>query len=141
MKKPRLSFIWGMIMFILVAGIYAGGYLFYKDYTEKVAHFVSQNKYINGYIARKSSTLQNNLRKLESTLDELKTANTREQKRILTRVDTITEEIQEWKDEYTTSLDEIKENYSSSVERLQTNIEQLKNIDLGEISVKKNIKE
>jgi len=137
MKKPRLSFIWGIIMFLLMAGIYAGGYLFYTDYTQKVNYFISQNQ----YIAKKNSGLQSNLRKLENVLENLKTANTRQQKRILAEVDKITGEIQEWKNEYDASLEEMKQGYSASIDKLQISIEELQKIDLGKISVEKDIKE
>ena len=127
MKKPRVSFVFGAIMFTLIFVGYFMGYQFYEEHTQKFIYLNSQTR----FIAKKHLNLQKNLTKLTIALNDLKTANRRERKDILSRVknitgeiQSITGEIQNWKKEYTTSLDKIK-----------TDITDLTRVNLGKISV------
>lgn len=122
MKKPRASFVFGAIMLTLIFCGYFMGYQFHEEYTQKFAHLVSQNQ----FISKKYSLLQKNLTKLTLILKDLKTANRRERKDILSKIESITAEIQNLEKEYTVSLDEIK-----------TNLTDLTRVNLGKISVGK----
>ena len=122
MKKTRISFVFGAIMFTLIFVGYLVGYQFCKENTQKITHLISQNQ----LIVKEYSNLQKNLTRLTFILKDLKTANRRERKNILSKIESITGEIQNWKKEYSASLNKIK-----------TDITDLARVDLGKISVKK----
>ncbi len=126
MKKPRVSFVCGAITFTLLFVGYFFGYQFYTEHTKKFAYLSLQNQ----HILKKQLSLQNNLAKLSIALKDLKTANRREKKNILSKIEIITGEIQNWKTEYTTSINAVKKD-----------IADLTKVDLGEISVDKKIQE
>ncbi len=123
MKKPRIVVVATAIMFILIIAIYSLGYLFYVEYTQRLACIDSQNQ----IILKKHLRLQNSLVKLEMLFDDLKTAGRRQKKEILEKIGVITGEIRNLKDEYAASLDKVK-----------TDIKNLSEIDLGKISVDKS---
>jgi len=112
----------GAIMFTLIFVGYFMGYQFYEEHTQKFTYLDSQNQ----FILKEYLNLQKNLTRLDIALKDLKTANRRERKDILSKIESITGEIQNWKKEYTTSLYKIK-----------TDINNLTRVDLGKISVKK----
>lgn len=125
MKKPRVSFVCGAITFTLLFVGYFFGYQFYTEHTQKFAYLNLQNQ----HILKKQLSLQNNLAKLTIALKDLKTANRREKKNILSKIEIITGEIQNWKTEYTTSINAVKKD-----------IADLTKVDLGEISVDKKLR-
>ncbi len=125
MKKPRVSFVCGAIIFTLLFVGYFFGYQFHTEYTQKFAYLSLQNQ----HILKKQLSLQNNLAKLSIALKDLKTANRREKKDILSKIEIITGEIQNWKTEYTTSINAVKKD-----------IADLTKVDLGEISVDKKLR-
>ncbi len=125
MKKPRVSFVCGAIIFTLLFVGYFIGHQFHTEYTQKFAYLSLQNQ----NILKKQLGLQNNLAKLSIALNDLKTANRREKKNILSKIEIITGEIQNWKTEYTTSINAVKKD-----------IADLTKVDLGEISVDKKLR-
>ena len=122
MEKPRLSFVLGLTAFTLIAIGYILGYSFYTDHSLKINYLECQNKFImNKYLS-----LQKNLVMLDNALDNVRTANREEIKSLLTKISNITEEIQDWRNEYTTFLDNVKKG-----------ITDLTSVDLGEVEVEK----
>lgn len=122
MKKPRVSFVCGAIMFFLIAVGYILGYGSYVECTQKLNNLELQNQFISA----KHLSLQKSLIILNSSLKDLKTANRRERKEILSKIEGITGEIQNWRNEYNTFLNRIKED-----------INNLANVDLGKVEVEK----
>lgn len=136
MKKPRVSFMCGAIMFLLIAVGYLLGYGSYVECTQKLNNLELQNQFISA----KHLSLQKSLIILNSSLKDLKTATRRERKKILSKIEgitgeiqnitgeiqNITGEIQNWRNEYNTFLDRIKED-----------INNLANVDLGKVEVEK----
>ena len=120
MEKPRVSFMCGAIMFTLIAVGYLLGYSSYVEHTQKLNDLELQNQ----FISMKHLSLQKNLRILNSALEDLKTANQRKRKEILSKIEGITGEIQNWRNEYNTFLNSIKEG-----------IDNLTNVDLGKVEV------
>lgn len=121
-KKPRGSFVCGAIMFTLLFVGYFMGYQLYTEHSQKLTYLNLQNqRIITNY-----SSLQNNLAKLNIAISDLSTANRREKKDILSRIEVITGKIQQWKTDYTTSINAVKKE-----------IKDLTRVDLGKISVDK----
>lgn len=123
MEKPRVSFIVGLIAFALIAIGYILGYNFYTDHSLKINYLESQNQ----FIMNKHLSLQKNLVLLDNALDDVRTVNRQEVKALLTKIGNITEEIQDWRNEYTAFLDSVKEGINS-----------LTSVDLGEVEVEKD---
>jgi len=120
MENPRVSFVCGAIMFTLIAVGYLLGYGSYAEHTEKLNNLELQNQ----FISTKHLSLQKNVIILTSALEDLKTANRRERKEILSKIEGITGEIQNWRNEYNTFLNSIKEG-----------IDNLTNVDLGKVEI------
>lgn len=120
MKKPRVSFVCGAIMFTLIAVGYLIGYSSYVEHTQKLNNLELQNQFVSS----RHLSLQKSLIILNSALEDLKTANRRERKEILSKIEGITGEIKNWRNEYNTFLDSIKED-----------INNLTNVDLGKVEV------
>ncbi len=126
MKKPSTEFIIGAIVFTLIAAGYLTSYQFYAECTNKINGLEYQNQ----FILAKHLVLHTNLTKLGSALEELKTANRRKIKKIVSKIDGITGEIQNWKKEYDAFLSNINES-----------IDNLTKVDLGKVEVEKRDKQ
>ena len=121
-KKPRVSFVCGAIIFTLLFVGYFMGYHFYTEHSQKLIYLNHQNQ----RIIKNYSLLQSNLAKLDVAIKDLSTASRREKRDILSKIETITGEIQKWKIDYTTSINAVKRE-----------LEDLTKVDLGKISVNK----
>ena len=93
MKKPRVSFVCGAIMFTLIAVGYLIGYSSYVEHTQKLNNLELQNQ----FVLAKYLSLQKSLIILNSALEDLKTANRREREEILSKIEGITGEIKNWR--------------------------------------------
>ncbi len=138
MKKPRISLIWGVVMFVLIAAAYAMGYLFYEEYTQQMAYIAAQNQ----SAIKHQAALQDSLRKLEVALTDLQTASRRDRKDILAKIDTINAAIRKQQDEYNATLTRIQDEYNTSLDQVKADIiTNLERVDLGKISVEKTLPE
>lgn len=125
MERPSALFISGAIAFTLIALGYLLGYGMLSEQTQKITQLETQTK----RTFDSQLELYKSLAKLDSTLGEFRTANRREVKRLLLKVNGITEEIQNWRNEYTTFLDSV-----------QDDIDSLTSVDLGKVNVEKDRK-
>ena len=107
-------------MFTLIAVGYVIGYSSYVEHTQKLNNLELQNQ----FVLAKYLSLQKSLIILNSALEDLKTANRREREEILSKIEGITGEIKNLRNEYNTFLDSIKKD-----------INNLTNVDLGKVEV------
>ena len=122
MKKPSALFICGTVTFTLIAVGYLVGYTSLSEQAQNLTLLKAKTQ----IIFNSQTKLYEDLGKLDITLEELKTANRREIKGILSKVSGISDEIQNWRNEYTAFLDNIKKG-----------IDDLTSVDLGEVEVGK----
>lgn len=125
-KKPRALFVCGAVIFTLLFVGYFFGYQIYTQHSQQLASLNLQNQ----NMLKKHLNLQDNLAKLAIALKDLKTANRQEKNNILSKINVITEKLQNWKAEYAISLNTVKKD-----------IADLTRVDLGKISVDKKIPE
>jgi len=122
MKRPSALFICGAVAFTLIAVGYLIGYISLSEQAHKIADLESQNQ---SFLTNQRG-LYKNLATLDGALEGLKTANRREMKEMLSKIDGITGKIQSWKEEYNAFLNNIKEG-----------IDNLAKVDLGKVEVEK----
>jgi len=122
MKRPSVLFIYGTIAFTLIAVGYLVGYISLSGQAQKLTQLEAQIQ----VISNSQMELYDNLAKLNSVLKEFETANRREIEELLWKIDDAIDDIQEWRDEYTTFLDNIKKG-----------INNLTSVDLGEVEVER----
>ena len=125
MKRPSTLFICGAIAFTLIAVGYLVGYISLSEQAQNL----TQLKTLTQVIFNSQTRLYENLAKLDSALGGLKTANRQEMKEMLSKIGGITDEIQDWRNEYTAFLDSVKDG-----------INNLTSVDLGEVKVEKETK-
>lgn len=125
MERPSALFISGAIAFTLIALGYLLGYGMLSEQTQRIIQLETQTK----LTFNNQMELYKNLARLDNTLGEFKTANRGEVKKLLLKIDGITEEIQDWRNEYTAFLDGVRDD-----------IDNLTSVDLGKVNVEKDTK-
>lgn len=122
MKRPSVLFIYGTIAFTLIAVGYLAGYISLSRQAQKLTQLETQTQ----VIFNSQMELYDNLAKLNRGLKEFETANRGEIEELLWKIDDAIDDIQEWRDEYTTFLDNMRKG-----------IDNLTNVDLGEVEVER----
>ena len=161
MKKSGIIGVLIIIIFLLLAAGYAGGFLVYQEYKEKIAYFDEQNQLIRG----KFSALQSNLESFNQALKEVVKSTEEERKETLSKIEGIKTDIQNWRNSYSSNVAKVERKiesikndikdwqsrYTSAVAEVKQRIKNLKSeleswkkgqeaakeVDLGEITVEK----
>ena len=120
MERPSTLFICGAIALTLIALGYLLGYISLSEQTQKLTQLETQTQ----VIFDNQMGLYEDLAKLDSALEALKTARRGEIEGILSKIEGITEKIQDWRNEYNTFLGSIRKG-----------IDTLTSVDLGEVEV------
>ncbi|MBU1147769.1 MAG: hypothetical protein KKD11_05390 [Candidatus Omnitrophica bacterium] len=127
MKDTKLmSGLLTMVIFFSIGAGYVAGYFVYTDYKERTAYLDSQARFAIG----KFEDMEKDLKKLYITLQNTADEGKIETKKVLSRIETIKEDISEWESGYKTTvsnlrgdIDDLKvDKLTRMVERLQRDI-------------------
>ena len=140
-------------IFISIATAYIAGFFIYRDYKEKTA-------YLERLARNKFEELENNLKDLYITLENMIDEDKIEKQDLLSKLENIKEDIENWKEGYRVAISELRasledlkvEALTRMVEKMQDEINEFKtkiqdldlkidevkgSVDLGRISVGK----
>lgn len=93
-----------VVVFISIAAGYGAGFFVYKDYKQKTAHLDKQAQ----LTLDKFGELGNNLKKLHSGFENSMEDRRVEREKLLSMIESINEDINEWKEGYKATISEIK---------------------------------
>lgn len=146
-----------VIILISIAAGYGAGYFVYQDYKQKTAYFNEHAQLTLERFAKLESNLGELYSNFENSIDESNV----ERKKVLSRIESINQDIQEWKDGYKVTISDIKgtmeemkigkltrmvENLQGDIDEFELAVQDLnlkledtsgKSVDLGRISVRK----
>jgi hypothetical protein len=128
MRDTRLiiSLLITIIIFSIAAG-YTAGFFIYRDYKEKTVYFDRQNQISIG----KFEALDENLKGLYTTLENVKDENKIRKKELFAKIEAIKENIKDWERGYRGALLELRETVEElKIDRLTRMVENLQ----GEIN-------
>ncbi|MBU4313108.1 MAG: hypothetical protein KJ706_10400 [Candidatus Omnitrophica bacterium] len=122
-----------IIILISIAAGYGAGYFVYQDYKQKTAYFDEHTQ----LTLNKFSELETNLKELYSNFESSIDENSVERKKVLSRIESMNEDIQEWKEGYNAVVSEIKGTIEEmKVDKLTRMVENLQDdVDEFELAV------
>ncbi|MFH1578477.1 MAG: hypothetical protein ABIC18_05350 [Candidatus Omnitrophota bacterium] len=134
MNKAKLIDILVIIMFFLIVIGYSTGFSVYRDYKKNLAYLDSQDQLIKGRFA----DLKGSLKEFKITLNAMADSSSAERREILSKIENLEDEMQNWQDEYTSTVIALRQDVGT----IQNNIDlvekaEIQDINLGEISVEK----
>jgi len=122
-----------VIIFMSIAAGYGAGYFVYRDYKQKAAYFDRQARLTMDRFGELEGNLQELYSSLEISIDDSRV----EGRRVLSSIESIKENIQEWKKGYNVSMSELRGTIEDmKVDKLTRMVENLQDdIDEFELAV------
>ncbi|MBD3264380.1 MAG: hypothetical protein GF375_04680 [Candidatus Omnitrophica bacterium] len=136
MKGGKILIALVTLIIVIVAGGYVLGYLGYQRYKSDIKKLENENTVLKTEI----SDIEEKLRKARVLLEDFSESNENMRQDLFSKISKTENKIGEWREEYSRFLKEVNSRIDDFRTVLDEQIEKLnKSIDLGEISVEKEI--